>query len=281
MKTEKTEETTEIEKTEETTELVEQSSGITLPDDIGGFLQEESELEEQLERVPMMSIIQKGDGVGQIYCKKMQATWESGTFSVLKRVKSRLLWPEKFSKDNDPLCRSYDAITPADDIKGATKMADSCELIVGSKKKHHCPYADWTAGRTPPRCQERINLLLWHWEVQTPMWFTVYSTGLSPTKNQLLDPIMLRLAPLTNKLQGMADNQGLSRAHPCMFSAKLTTVLRENADGDAYIPEWSDLQEMTMENKVEAAMFAYQLQHQDLKFEMEDEEEEEPGTDGF
>lgn len=113
---------------------------------------------------------------------------EKMTVAMIKLSKSRILFPEKYKRDNEPLCRSHDFIVPANDIPGATPMCDSCgllPLVTGEKKaKHKCPYANWTGdekgNQVPPRCQEVWNSLVVDLESYMPMWFSLKSTALKP-----------------------------------------------------------------------------------------------------
>lgn len=105
---------------------------------------------------------------------------------LIKLGKSRILFPEKYKRDNDPLCRSHNFVTPANDIPGAVPMAESCGLIPGDPKKHVCPYANWTqddkGNQSAPRCQECWNMLVVDLESYMPMWFSLKSTALKPLR---------------------------------------------------------------------------------------------------
>jgi hypothetical protein len=106
--------------------------------------------------------------------------------SMIKLSKSRSLFPEKYKRDNEPLCRSHDFKFPAGDIKGATVMAEHCGLLPiapGEKKaKHLCPYANWGANNEAPKCQEVWNLLIVDLATYMPMWFSLKSTALKPLR---------------------------------------------------------------------------------------------------
>jgi hypothetical protein len=102
--------------------------------------------------------------------------------SLIKLTKSRILFPEKFKRDNEPLCRSHNFLVPANDIKDATPMCDTCGLVPGDTKKHVCPYANWGSDNTPPRCQEVWNLLIVDIDTYMPMFFSVKSTALKPLR---------------------------------------------------------------------------------------------------
>jgi len=101
--------------------------------------------------------------------------------AIIKLTKSRILFPDKYKRDNEPLCRSHDFKFPAE-IPGVTPMAATCQLIPGDTKKHTCPYANWGADNTPPRCQETWNLLIVDIDTYLPMWFSIKSTALKPLR---------------------------------------------------------------------------------------------------
>lgn len=102
--------------------------------------------------------------------------------AMVKLTKSRILFPEKYKRDNDPLCRSHDFQFPANDIVGGEAMAKNCQLLPGDKKKHLCEYANWGADNSPPRCQETWNLLIVDIDTYMPMWMSVKSTALKPLR---------------------------------------------------------------------------------------------------
>ncbi len=104
------------------------------------------------------------------------------TVAIIKLSKSRILFPDKYKRDNDPLCRSHDFINPANDIKDATPMCETCGLIPGDNKKHECAYANWGASNEPPKCQEVWNLLVVDMNTYMPMWFSLKSSALKPLR---------------------------------------------------------------------------------------------------
>lgn len=145
--------------------------------------------------------------------------------SIVKLGKSRILFPEKYKRDNDPLCRSHDFFTPADDIEGAKPMAESCGLKDGSKI-HICSYANWGAGNEPPRCQETWNLLIVDIDAYMPMWFSVKSTGLKPLRK-----IVSAISMISNAKRVPMWGMGLT----------LTLEKITNDSGTFYSPVFSGL----------------------------------------
>lgn len=143
---------------------------------------------------------------------------ESMRIAIFTRNKSRTLFPEEYAADNKPLCRSFDNIKPAQ-IEGQEPMCDTCEKIPGERNKYHCPYANWGADNTPPRCQESIDLLIIDLDTYVPMYFSCRSTAFKPAKKIL------------SALKLMA---GAKRVMGCAFGITLSTEkFKETA---AYIP---------------------------------------------
>ncbi len=62
---------------------------------------------------------------------------------VLRVSKGRVMWPEAFSGDNDPLCASDNGVMPRDGNGLSDKQPGPCVA---------CQYAQWSPDGTPPRC---------------------------------------------------------------------------------------------------------------------------------
>jgi len=62
---------------------------------------------------------------------------------VLRVSKGRVMWPEAFSGDNDPLCASDNGIMPREGNGLSDKQPGPCAA---------CQYAQWSPDGTPPRC---------------------------------------------------------------------------------------------------------------------------------
>jgi len=58
---------------------------------------------------------------------------------MLKVGKARVMWPENFARDQDPLCASNDAVVPREEFVGA--YSERCET---------CPMAEWQDNAPPP-----------------------------------------------------------------------------------------------------------------------------------
>jgi len=141
--------------------------------------------------IPRLTVTQpstpdvEADQIGKFYINITGDYYDKMRLVTLKLTKGRILWPEKYSKDNDPLCRSHNFATPANDIQGASPMSHSCQVIPGSKD-HHCPYANWSADKKgkpiAPRCQEIWNLLVLDLDSYMPMFLSLKSTSIKPLR---------------------------------------------------------------------------------------------------
>jgi len=225
-------------------------------EDLESFYEEDGQ-DENLDYIPTLKIAQKGEFLGQLYCPDMEQAWESMNVALLRVSNSRVLWPEDFNKENLPLCRSHDGITPAgdipedpeaeeDDIVYLQPMAQSCKT---------CPYAKWGKGKTPPRCLDVRDLLIIDLETSIPFFYSVYSIALSPYNQKLKKPLLMRKMSLT----AQRKRQGLSPAHISMFSFDLSTELDSRASGDAYKPVFSNITELDDEMKFFTGTVAMQL----------------------
>ena len=204
--------------------------------------------------IPRLSIIQAQSEGGDQHAGKLSINvtgdlYDSVTVCLLKLNKSRILFPAKYKKDNEPLCRSHNFVTPADDIVGAKPMCDTCELLPGDKNKHKCEYANWTNSE-PPRCQECWNLLVVDVNTYIPMWFSVRSTGL-----KALRKMMSAVSMLSNA----------RRLSACAFQFMVKTVAESNASGNFYVPELSGLLELPAEDKANMLAIRTQLSGVQIK----------------
>ncbi|MDR9502577.1 MAG: hypothetical protein RI601_12345 [Desulfurivibrionaceae bacterium] len=222
--------------------------------DTESFLAEASaEEDDGIDRFPRLNIDQKGKEatIGSLRCKEMAEEFQEISAVLLKEDSSRILWPESYDPENEPLCRSHDGILPVTGAEGQEPMAASCE---------ECQYSKWGAdGKSAPECKEVKDLLIMDTETFIPMWLSLSSMAMSPLKNQLLRPLKLRKMSLTAK----RSNAGKAPAHSCMFSFKLATALKETKKGDAYIPVFSDITELGAE--LQDAMVQIAMQCRDAK----------------
>lgn len=180
------------------------------------------------------------------------------TAAMIKLSKSRILFPEKYKRDNEPLCRSHDFKTPANDIPGAQPMCDTCELLPlapGEKKaKHKCAYANWTEDEkgkpVPPRCQEVWNSLIVDINLYMPMWFSLKSTALKPFRK-----IVSAISMITK-----AKNKPM---WSMKFDMKLTKTT--NDSGTFYVPDFSGLVALPEEDANNMTLIRQQLANVDVK----------------
>jgi len=155
---------------------------------------------------------------GKLYCDVTGDSYDEMEMVVLRMTKSRVCFPETFNKEDGPICRSHDAVVPADDIDGEEPMADNCA---------ECEYSKWgkdkKGRRVAPRCKEVWNLLVVNMETYTPMWFSLKSTALAPAR-KILSAL---------KIQSQAK-----RVPACCFKFTATTDIRNGDSGDSYIPRF-------------------------------------------
>jgi len=190
---------------------------------------------------------------------------DSMRVAMVKLTKSRILFPEKYKRDNEPLCRSHDFQLPANDIVGAEPMATSCGLITGEKKKHICPYANWgtdeKGNQTPPRCQETWNLLIVDINTYMPMWMSVKSTALKP------------LRKIVSAVSMICQAKRLP-----MWSLGFDMVVEKvtNDSGTFYVPIFSGLTALAPDDAENMTAIRNQLVHVDIKDAVEQDAPEAP-----
>lgn len=169
---------------------------------------------------------------------------------AIKLSKSRIMFPAKYKKDNDPLCRSHDFIVPADDIEGAEAMSEKCET---------CKYSKWSKNEAPP-CNEVWNFLVIDTESYMPMWFSVKSTGIKGAK-RLVSALKLMSQAKRLPLWG--------------FGFVLSTQLQD--DGNPYyIPVFSKPAALDSDELESMNMIRDQMQNADVKDSSEPVENAEP-----
>jgi len=184
---------------------------------------------------------------------------------VIKLNKSRILFPDTYKRDNDPLCRSHDFKTPANDIQGATPMSTSCELLPGEKKKHVCPYANWTTNdkneTVPPKCQETWNLLIVDLDSYMPMWFSIKSTALKPLRK-----IVSAISMISNAKRLPMWHLGFD-----MSIEKVT-----NNSGTFYVPVFAGLAAIPADDALNMDAIRKQLVNVEIKDAVEPDRPEAP-----
>jgi hypothetical protein len=163
---------------------------------------------------------------------------------------------------------------------------DCCKLVWDKKERRMiapCPYANWD-GDTPPRCKQAVAMLLLEVgeESYIPYWYQIKSTAMSPYK-KFKKVLGLRIRALTGKRRRAT----LPPAKPCMFTFHLGTELKQNDAGDAYIPTFSNLQEVEDEAMLKA-LVGVAVDVKDMRLasdvdgdEAADDNQETPAKDDF
>jgi len=219
--------------------------------------------------IPRLSITQpttpeiEADQVGK-FCVNVTGDFQDTLrVALVKLSKSRILFPEKYKRDNDPLCRSHDFIVPANDIDGATPMCDTCALLPGERSKHACEYANWAAGNTPPKCQETWNLLVVDIDTYMPMWFSVKSTALKPLR-KIISAVSMISQAKRKPMWGMEFTMNLDKV--------------TNDSGTFYLPSFSGLTILDDDEAENMAAIRAQLVDIDIKDSAEPVESDAPTT---
>jgi hypothetical protein len=87
-----------------------------------------------------LEVTKGGMKAGQFYNTVTKKAVDKMTVILLALGKSRVMWPEKFKRGDEPLCRSFDNVKSFDGTKLCAK----------------CPYADWDKakeeGKNKPDC---------------------------------------------------------------------------------------------------------------------------------
>jgi hypothetical protein len=145
--------------------------------------------------IPRLSITQptspdvEPENKGKLFNNLTSDYFDTMNCVLIRLTKSRILFPVPYDVDNEPLCRSHDFLSPANDIPDATPMCDTCQLTPDTDPRkgiHDCDYANWSAGpkgkNMPPRCNEVWDMLICDLDSYMPMLFSVKSTSLTNAK---------------------------------------------------------------------------------------------------
>ena len=244
-------ETTEVATIDNTTAV---SADVVTDQD--SFLQDEAANDDGADYIPRVRLMQKGEFIGKFHSEELAMEWKEMNLSLIKITDSRVLWPEEYDSDNQPLCRSHDGIVPACDIKEDPEDDDSATLPGMSENCKDCAYAKW--GRnTPPRCQAVRDLLVLDLDSNIPFYISFSSTSLTPLKKQLEKPLSFRKMALT----ASRAKAGLPPAHSCMFKFKMGAELRESKKGDSMIPVFSGIEILDEETQEFTVNVAFQLRN--------------------
>ena len=205
--------------------------------------------------IPRMNITQpttpdiNADQVGK-FCVNVTGDFtDKMNVAIIKLTKSRVLFPAKYKRDNEPLCRSHNFQTPADDIKDATPMCNTCGTEPGNDRKHVCAYANWGTDNTPPQCQEVWNLLIVDTDSYMPMFFSLKSTALKPLRK------IVSAISMISRAKRMA-----------MWELQFEMTLKKevNDSGTFYLPVFSGLVPLDKDDAINMGEIRKQLVNVDI-----------------
>lgn len=171
---------------------------------------------------------------GKLYCEVTGDIREEIEMVIIKMSKSRVMFPEKFSRDSKPLCKSSNFIVP-DEMEDQEPMSATCA---------DCQYSKWGAGRTPPACNETWSLLVIDLESYTPAWFSLKSTMLKSAR-KILSALKMRATAKRIPVWG--------------FSFMVGIEVRSGAGGDSYVPTFSNIKQLDTDDAANMATVRSQL----------------------
>ena len=91
-------------------------------------------------------------------------------------ARTRVMWPEGFATDNDPMCASNDGEMPAASSEERPLLAPAPGPCAT------CMYAKFGANGEAPRCKMQRNFLVWLVDQGEPAILTMQSTALSAAR---------------------------------------------------------------------------------------------------
>jgi len=202
--------------------------------------------------IPRLRVGQKqseGDVEGKLFIDVTGDAVEEMTLVILKMHKSRILFPEDFNLENDPLCKSDDSKVPNNAEDVFTPMSDTCA---------DCEYAKWTkndAGKSkPPRCNESWDFLVLDYNTFMPCWFSLKSTALKPARKIVS---MLKLRGTVKKIPAWGFK----------FTASVSMIT--SPAGNSYVPVFSSLDELEADDFEQMTLIHNQLSGEQANFEDE------------
>lgn len=144
---------------------------------------------------------------GQFYNASTGEVMDSIEASFLQLTKTRVMWPEVFSKGSKPLCRSFDG------KQGQGDPGIKCS---------ECEFKDWDndAGTKPP-CGQGYNWLGVNLETSEIFKFTAISSGVKPTK-EFLSTYLAKY----------------SKYQLLCYRVKVVTEKVKNTQGTFYVPTY-------------------------------------------
>lgn len=120
-----------------------------------------------------IEVTKGGFKAGQFYNSITKTVTDSVPGILLSLAKSRVMWPDKFKRGDEPTCRSFDNITSFD----------------GTKKCINCPFQDWdkakAEGKNKPDCNMSYGWMGVLLESKSPFRITMGGMSVGPTKDFL------------------------------------------------------------------------------------------------
>lgn len=92
---------------------------------------------------------------------------------VLRVSRGQIMWPEKFKREDDPLCASDDGLMPRAEYGSLYDHGQGC---------HACPMQDWGDNGEPPRCARAYNYLVYNIDTDMPGAICMSRTSVKTAK---------------------------------------------------------------------------------------------------
>lgn len=171
-----------------TDEMALEKRASQLPAEVGDFTGYEG-LGEESFIIPRMKIVQPTSKEGEAGTFLINLTGEAFKeveAVFIKAERGRVMWNKADTDAREPLCRSFDFITPDDRIENPP--CDKCaeRITQGNKSilKQVCPKSMWGSDNSRPECDELFNILLAMTD-GTPIWFSFSGAQISSVKRYI------------------------------------------------------------------------------------------------
>lgn len=174
--------------------------GFVIPESLQGFTGGECLTQEDL-IIPRYKIVQptsKTGTQGTFLCNLTGEETESLHVAVVKIHKGRIMWDKDNPSKEEPLCRSYDYMTPDPEIKDPPSPL--CAKMVKTRTGKDvpvqvCKMGSWEKeGDQRPPCGTVYNLLCISLEDGLPFWITLHGASIKAVKSYA-SSVMLRRKP--------------------------------------------------------------------------------------
>lgn len=174
--------------------------GFAIPESLQGFTGGECLTQEDL-IIPRYKIVQptsKTGNPGTFLCNLTGEETESLHVAVVKIHKGRIMWDKENPSREEPLCRSYDYMTPDPSIKDPPSPL--CAKMIKNPRTGKdvpvqvCKMGSWEGDERPP-CGTVYNLLCISLDEDgLPFWITLHGASIKAVKNYA-SSVMLRRKP--------------------------------------------------------------------------------------